>query len=106
MKICASKKMAQELNKAIQATRFSGMMTFEGVTMKPENYLIQVSNDYRDAETDFNYNTGRVKVINVIYGPEYYALNAYLTTRQLNRLYAAGDDWETYSNKVFEELEI
>lgn len=106
MLIAATKKMVNELNKAAKAA--GRPEKFRHVTMAPDLYKWNVSMDIFGAydHGDCNYNTGLVRAIRVEYPADWYACDGYITTKQLNKLYRAGDTVETFTARVLEEIEI
>lgn len=106
MLIAATKKMVNELNKAAKAA--GRPEKFGHVTMTPDSYKWNVSMDIFGAYDygDYSYNTGMVRAIRVEYPADWYACDGYITTKQLNKLYRAGDTVETFTARVLEEIEI
>lgn len=47
-----------------------------------------------------------MRAIRVEYPADWYACDGYITTKQLNKLYRAGDTVETFTARVLEEIEI
>lgn len=106
MKVQATKKMASELNKALKGTRFEKIMRFDAKEVSFEFYTREVSSNWEEMELDHNARTGKCRTMRVAYNPELYAVNQYITTRELNKLFEKGDTWETFSQKVFEAYEV
>lgn len=106
MRVQATKKMANELNKALKGTRFENMMYFSAREISPELFSREVSTDWLEMEHEYNARTGKCRTMRVAYNPELYAVNQYITTRELNKLFEQGDTWETFSRKVFEAYEV
>ena len=104
MKIQVSKAMAKELNKAI------GFCDISYIEMRPETYSWNVSVDSYLNEIDLKFDReGRnvFKVLKIVYPPEFYAMPAYLTTRDLNRIYRESDrTWDGFINAVKSAVEI
>lgn len=105
MKIAATKKMATTIS---EAARAAGMpYAIELVKIPHDVYSWVVGGDPWDACDWGDYDSsGRLKVIKVTYPAEYYAMPGYLTTKELNRLYMAGDTITTYAARVLEAIEI
>jgi len=113
MKVQATKTMTNALNKELKGTRFDGLMRFEWVTMGSDIYTRLVSSNFDDIDNDYNWNTGKCRAIKVVYPDGYYAMDNYITTRDLlslfhsgSTLYDPGDTVETFAMKVFERYEI
>lgn len=106
MRIQATKKMANELNKALKGTRFENMMVFSAREMTSEQYSRELAGNWLYADYEYNARTGKCRTMRVAYHPELYAVNQYITTRELNKLFEQGDTWETFSQKVFEAYEV
>ena len=106
MLIAATKKMVNELNKAAKAA--GRPEKFGHVTMTPASYKWYVGMDTDGAFDygDYNYSTGLMRAIRVEYPADWYACDGYITTKQLNKLYRAGDTVETFTARVLEEIEI
>lgn len=106
MRVQATKKMANELNKALKGTRFDGTMHFTGCCENMETYNRYVSTLWEDMEQDFDYRTGKYKYIKITYPAEYYALEGYIATADLRAIFKNAKTWDAFSKAVFEEYAI
>ena len=102
MKLKVNKTMVKTLNKYAK----DKPLHFAYRTTSPANYTLLVDYDLFRNESDFEYSTGEMKYIKVIYPPEYYALPGALTTNDLKRLYVSGDTVETYCKRVIENMSV
>ena len=102
MKLKVTKTMVKTLNKYAK----DKPLTFFYNTTSPANYERFVDSDLFRNESDFDYNTGVFKYIEVIYPPDFYALPGTLTTNDLKRLYVSGDTVETFCNRVIENMTV
>ena len=103
MKIMISKTMVKALNAA--AKTMNKRMTF--------NYCECGYNEYRRYINTFGYISGHditsnnnIKYISVVYPPEYYAMNNYITFNDLDRAFIPGDTTETFTQRIVEQYEI
>ena len=106
MKLKATKTMAAALNKAAAAAGAGITFTLEKL---PERaYGVMVDYDIFGAADygDYNYSTGLFQAIRVSYPLECYACDSWLTTKELHRIYTAGDSLETYTARVLEAVAI
>lgn len=83
MKIKATKTVVRFLNK----NKLSDQYSFHFVEL-PEHYYsrlcVDVFSSIFDHEDDFNFETGLFNTIKVVYDPECYAMDRYITTKELN----------------------
>lgn len=88
MIVKVSKTLVNYLNKEIK-----NGLRFEYREIKPELYKVCVNcmPEWVDLETDYNPKTDKMKYITVIYPPEYYALNDYISTSELLRIFKRSD---------------
>jgi len=112
MRVQATKKMANELNKALKGTRFENMMTFHARELPFEIYAREVSSNWEEMEYDYNARTGNYRTMRVAYNPNLYAMGQYVTTRDLVRIYKSIDNdlgmciFDTFAKAVFEQYEV
>lgn len=106
MKLKATKTMAAALNKAAAAA--GAGMTFTLEKLPERTYAVMVDCDIFAAEEygDYNYNTGLFQAIRVSYPAEYYAMDNWLTTKTMRRIYTPGDYLEQFTSKVLEAFAI
>ena len=102
MKLKVTKKMVNELNNNARCKQIS----FVYATTSPANYTRLVDYDLFRNESDYDYSTGKMKYIKVMYPPECYALPGVLTTSDLKRFYVSGDTVETFCKRVIENMSI
>lgn len=106
MYIKISKVMVKELKKNIKAAAYC-VDSVVYREMSPREYESLVDSDLCSNEIDYNINTGRFKVLCVIYKGDCYCMNKYLTTRDLNRLFNDSDKTaEGFFNEVNNEIMI
>lgn len=104
MRVQATKKMVKELNKrAITNYCIQFFQLLEITVEQYQNYFIDSPLDH---EEDYDYKTGLMKIIEVVYLPEMYSIPHYLTTKDLRREYRTGDTVETYMKRVINSVEI
>lgn len=106
MKLKATKTMAAALNKAASAA--GAGMTFTLEKLPERTYAVMVDCDIFAAEEygDYNYNAGLFQAIRVSYPAECYAMDNWLTTRTMRRIYTPGDYLEQFTSKVLEAFAI
>lgn len=111
MKIASTKTMADLLNKEAKKMGVSDRH-FRYITVSTEVYKMYIDMDIWDAEDygDYNFNTGRLRAIEVEYPSEYYACNNYLTSKELNKIFKNNRDSietaEDFAKVVVEAMEI
>lgn len=111
MKIASTKTMATLLNKIAKEMGITDRR-FRYITVSPEVYKryvdIEIYNAYDNG--DYNWETGKIRAIEVEYPSEYYANNNYLTTQELNRIFkrykSSIENADDFAKKVIEEMEI
>lgn len=111
MKIASTKIMATLLNKIAKEMGITDRH-FRYITVSPEVYKryvdIEIYNAYDNG--DYNWETGKIRAIEVEYPSEYYANNNYLTTKDLNRIFkrykSSIENADDFAKKVIEEMEI
>ena len=55
---------------------------------------------------DYNISTGKFRAIMAMYAPDCYAVPRYITTKELNSLYQAGDTIDSYTERVIDYMTI
>lgn len=87
MKVASTTTMTKLLNDAIKHHNIKDRQ-FKYETLEEDDYKMNVDYDTYNAEEwgDYNYKTGKYRVIKVLYPYEYYAMPSYLTTASLNAL--------------------
>lgn len=80
MKVQATKKMTDEINKFFKEKKIPYEAVYE--TMSPAAYKWNVDT-FDDHDDDYLANTGKMRSIKILYPYEYYACPHYLTTREL-----------------------
>lgn len=111
MKIASTKTMTTLLNKIAKEMGKTDMH-FRYITVSPEVYQRYIDMDIYDAEDngDYNWETRKLRAIEVEYPDEYYACNKYLTTKDIKRIYR----WhkleittaEELAKNIIEEMEV
>ena len=105
MYIKVSKAMTKELKKNIKAAAYC-VDSVVYREMSPQEYEAYVDYSFNHNE-DYNYSKGVFKVLCVIYKDECYAMNKYLTTRDLNYCFNNSDkSYNGFFNKVNNEIMI
>ena len=110
MKVKVTKVMVKTLNNVME--RFypdpeKRPFHFIYSEMTTDQYRIYVNcYDCFLDDRDLNFDTGKMKVISVIYHPDYFAVNNYLSTRDLNNIYKKGDDVTSFSRRVIDAVMI
>lgn len=111
MKIASTKTMATLLNKIAKEMGTSDRH-FRYITVSQDVYQRYIDIDIYNAEDygDYNWQTGKIRAIEVEYPSEYYACNRYLTTKELNRVFkwykSSIKNADDFAKKVIEEMEI
>lgn len=105
MKVKVTKVMTNTLNK--YAKNHGAKYRFEYRTATTDFYRRAVNYDIYTAYDygDYDYENG-FKYIAVIYGGELYAVNQYITTFDLVRLFDKSDTLDTFCERVIEAYEI
>lgn len=111
MKIASTKTMTTLLNRVAKEMGITDRH-FRYITVSPEVYKryvdIEIYNAYDNG--DYNWETGKIRAIEVEYPSEYYANNNYLTTKDLNRIFkrykSSIENADDFAKKVIEEMEI
>lgn len=104
MRVKVSKKITKELNK--RAINNYCIEFFNYLEMSPDQYAAFFIDSVFDHENDYDYNTNKMKVIQITYKPELYALPKYLTTNDLIREYRPGDTANSYLQRVINSVLI
>lgn len=92
MKLTTTKKMVSELNKAIPEYHFS---------------LDLINTGWFADDRDYDYKTGKTKVISVWYPAEYYALPKQLSTTDLEYSYKRSNrTWDGFIQSLRQDIEI
>lgn len=111
MKIASTKTMADLLNKEAKKMGVSDRH-FRYITVPSDTYKMFIDMDIWEAEDngDYLWQTGKLRAIEVEYPDEYCACNAYLTTKELNRIFKHNrggiETAEDFAKIVIEEMEI
>lgn len=102
MKVMVSKVMAKTLQEHIK------QYTIRYKEVSTDYYKLYVDTDVFSHDNDFNCNTGKMKVIEVIYPSEFFAIERYITTNDLNRIFnnAKGAMLEDFVKSFMNEYEI
>lgn len=107
MRVQATKKMANELNKAIKGTRFENMMIFSAREMTSEQYSRELAGNWLHADYDYNGRTGKYRTMRVAYNPNLYAMGQYITGYELVKIFKrVGNNWEEFVKEVCAEYEV
>lgn len=104
MKVKVTKKMVNELNKALK----DKPVEFDYRELDVDSYRFHVNSDYFQAYDwgDYDYNKSMFRYIAVIYPAEYFAFNKTLTTYDLNRIFRSGMTFDDFAKAVFAEVEV
>lgn len=111
MLIKATKKMANELNKAYLKEKYHCIEEFKWVEYTKEMYEIDVDYDmqyYAGLFKDDKLKNGKYQAIKVIYDPDLYAAPNHLSTRELNKIFdeVQPKTFEEFTKAVFEAVAI
>lgn len=105
MRIAATNKMTAALNAA--ARKAGKVYKFAYATMDTGAYAWNVGDIWSAYDYgDYNGKTGKMRAVRVDYPYDYYAAPRYLTTRELNAAYVAGDTFDKYMSRVIDLVEI
>lgn len=107
MLVKATKTMASEIKKALKNDEnFTGFsVLFE--RLKERDYAVCVDYDIYSHETDYNIDNRTFNVIRIIYPPKYYAVDRYITTKDISKIYDASDKtFNGFFNEIKEYIEI
>lgn len=104
MQVKVSKTMAKFLNENLLKSK-GYKAVFQEFT--PDQYSLYVSYNIMDHENDYNYNTGKMKSIKILYPDNYYAVPRFLTTNDLVRIFKNSDKTVSgFLNQLWNEIEI
>lgn len=103
MKVKATKKMMMELNK--KAVNNYCIDFFELLKVPYDIYRMMVFDPF-EHEEDYNPSTNTFNIIKVIYKADMYAMDRYITTKDLRHEYHDGDTIDTYIPRVINAYEI
>lgn len=107
MKLTTTKKLANILNKEIKNNEKTKNYKISRVEMSERTFSNWVDINIFDNEIDFDYINNKYNVIQVEYPPEYYAVNEYITTKDLTKIYKASNKtWAGFIAKFIEYIEI
>lgn len=104
MQVKVSKVMAKFLNENLLKSK-GYKAVFQEFT--PDQYSLYVSYNIMDNENDYNYNSGKMKSIKIVYPDDYYAVPRFLTTNDLVKIFKNSD--KTVSGflvQLWNEIEI
>lgn len=104
MLVKVTKKMVKELNNALK----DKPVTFDYREADVTSYRFYVNSDVFQAYDygDFDFNKNVFKFIACIFPEEYYAMNRYLTTYDLNKLFCSGMTFDDFAKAVFDAVEV
>lgn len=101
MLVKATKKLAKILNDNIK----DYTITLETLTEKQYSFYVDIDTFYHT--NDYNIKTNKFNVIVIQYPNEFYAVNRYITTNDLNRIFnACNKTLEDFILKFKNEIEI
>lgn len=106
MKVKVTKTMVKELNKTAKA--MGVLYSFHYEEISPDAYRWNIDYNYFDAADygDIDYAKGVVKAIRVTYPGEWYAMDKWITTRELCRLFCKGDSVGSFTIRVVDSYAI
>ncbi len=105
MKIQVSKVMVKALNE--YARDMGRVEHFTYNTCNWDTYRLHVNSDIlNNAVHDYISSTGVMKYITVTHPSNYYAADAYLSTRDLNRVFEPGMTYSEFMESVFNYVAI
>lgn len=104
MQVKVSKVMVKFLNDNLLKSK-GYKAVFQEFT--PDQYSLYVSYNIMDNENDYNYNSGKMKSIKIVYPDNYYANSRYLTTNDLVKIFNNSDKTVSgFLNQLWNEIEI
>ena len=104
MQVKVSKTMVKFLNNNLLKSKGYKAVFNE---MTTDQYFLSVSYDIMDHENDYNYNTGKMKSIKILYPDNYYAVPRFLTTNDLVKIFKNSDKTvQGFLNELWNEIEI
>ena len=104
MQVKVSKTMVKFLNNNLLKSKGYKAVFNE---MTTDQYSLSVSYDIMENENDYNYNTGKMKSIKILYPDDYYAVPRYLTTNDLVKIFKNSDKTVSgFLNQLWNEIEI
>lgn len=89
MKVAATSTMTREINKYL--TEHGEKMRAVYLTITPRDYEINVDYDLLRNEIDYLPASGKMRVISIIYPPEFYAMPRHLTTIDIVKIFKRTD---------------
>lgn len=104
MLVKATKKMMKELNK--RAITNYCIDFFQFLELPIDAYKAFFLDSPLDHMNDYNAAKNVMNVIKVVYKPEMYSLDHYITTNDLIREYRPGDTAERFLQRVINAVEI
>lgn len=109
MRVQVSKTMVKTLNKALKDRSFTNIERFDYDTLPLNLYQRFISDDIFTAEDygDYNTETRSFKFIRVIYKPECYSVDRFITTYDLHDFYKHCDGTlQNFTDQLFNAAEI
>ena len=89
MKVAATSTMTKEINKYL--TEHGKKMRAVYLTLMPRDYEIKVDYDLLRNEIDYLPASGKMRVISIVYPPEFYATPRHLTTIDIVKIFKRTD---------------
>ena len=108
MKTKVSKTMVKTLNKELKSRDFTNIDKFiYDDTLDYDMYYHFVDSNTFEHENDYDIEDSRFKVITIVYKPECYSNNRYITTNDLiDAARHANCDYTAFINEIFNMYEI
>ena len=104
MQVKVSKVMVKFLNNNLLKSKGYKAVFNE---MTTDQYCLYVNYNIMDHENDYNYNTGKMKSIKILYPDNYYAVPRFLTTNDLVKIFKNSDKTvQGFLNELWNEIEI
>ena len=105
MKIAVTKVFVKELNKYLKMNNIPYKAFYS--TCNIDEYAWKISPFITDNMVlDYLSNIGVMRYITIVYPSEYYAMDKYITSLELNNLYTVGDNISEYMRKVIDYISI
>lgn len=109
MRVQVTKTMTRALNQECSNREFTNIDKFEYDSLLPYQYQFCVDDDlFRALDNgDYDSSTDTFKFIRVIYKPECYSVDRYITSYDLYKAFLSSDkSYDGFMDNVFNEYEI
>ena len=107
MKVIVSKVMAKAIQNEIKAGNFPGIESAQYIEMTRHDYYFSISLDVWQHEIDYDWKKGMMKVIEITYPADYFAMPRYITTTELSQAFSESDkSYNGFFKALYKIIEI